>query len=219
MKAIYTLILVLLAGTAYGQSNLPECQGSDTSKWNNCFGTEVQALATFFGEWKDGKRHGQGITYRPNGSIWLGEWQRNKLHGKFIEYRTDGSIERSGIFSDSKLVSSQYIDPSSFTRIARNNSAPAISDIQSKLPPCQGEDITRWNNCIGFFTSPSNFKYYGGWRSGEFHGFGEIEYTSRFNPGRKYIGQWKNGKQNGKGKYFDEKWRTELSKIVHESSK
>ena len=34
MKAFYTSILVLLASTAYGQSNLPACQGRDISKWS-----------------------------------------------------------------------------------------------------------------------------------------------------------------------------------------
>ena len=38
MKAICTLIFVLLAGTAYGQSNLPANQESYTkSRWSNSF--------------------------------------------------------------------------------------------------------------------------------------------------------------------------------------
>ena len=43
MKSLYTLILVLLAGTAYGQSNLPACQGSAVSSWSNCSGEETQS--------------------------------------------------------------------------------------------------------------------------------------------------------------------------------
>ena len=41
MKAFYTLILVVLGGTAYGQSNLPVCQGNNASKWSNCIGEET----------------------------------------------------------------------------------------------------------------------------------------------------------------------------------
>jgi hypothetical protein len=199
MKVFYTLILVLLAGTAYGQSNLPACLGSDTTQWSNCFGTQVFPRAKYEGEWKDGKVHGQGVGTFPNGAkyvgelkygkrdgfgintyadgskyegefkdgkkngqgtftfpngnkyvgefkadkyngqgtlfrsdgrIGLGEWVENKPSGQFIEYRANKTIERSGIFSDGKLITSQYIDPNSFTRIARNNSAPAVSDPQ-----------------------------------------------------------------------------------------
>ena len=45
-------------------------------------------------------------------------------------YKADGSIKESGIYKEDKLVTSQYIDPNSFSRIARNNSAPAVSDSQ-----------------------------------------------------------------------------------------
>ena len=177
MKTLYALIFILLAGTAYGQSNLPACQGSDTTKWSNCFGSwtasngnkyvgeykdgkrngqgvgtwpngdkyvgdhkdgkfDGQGTVTwstgarYVGEFKDGKRSGQGTFFREDGRIGLGEWAESKPSGRFIEYRADKTVERSGIFKDGKLVTSQYIDPNSFTRIARNNSAPAVSDSQ-----------------------------------------------------------------------------------------
>ena len=177
MKAFYTLILVLLAGTAYGQNNLPACQGSDVRKWSNCFGSWTASNGDkYVGEYKDGKRHGQGTytfangdkyvgeykddkysgqgTYtfangdkyvgefkddkrngqgtffRADGRVGLGDWVEDKPSGRFIEYRADKTIERSGIFKDGNLVTSQYIDPNSFTRIARNNTAPEVSDSQ-----------------------------------------------------------------------------------------
>jgi hypothetical protein len=61
MKAFYTLILVLMAGTALGQSNLPACQGSDATRWNNCFGSwTVSTGEMYVGEFKDGRYNGQG---------------------------------------------------------------------------------------------------------------------------------------------------------------
>ena len=230
MKTLYTLILFLLAGTAYGQSKLPACQGSDSIRWSNCFGSWAysnsnkyvgewkdgknngqgtyyyladdqfkgdkyvgefkdsirngQGTYTFangnkyVGEWKDGKnngqgtytfangekyvgewkddknngqgtftfangdkyvgefkdnkRNGQGTYFRADGRISSGEWIDGKPHGQFIEYRADKTIERSGIFKDGTLVTAQYIDPNSFTRIARNNSAPAVIENQQK---------------------------------------------------------------------------------------
>ena len=62
MKVFYTLILVVLAGTAYGQSNLPACQGSNTSKWSNCIGQEtINDRHQYKGEFLNGKRHGLGV--------------------------------------------------------------------------------------------------------------------------------------------------------------
>jgi hypothetical protein len=59
MKAIYTLIFVLLAGTAYGQSNLPACQGNDVSKWSNCIGQEtINDRHQYKDEFLNGQRHG-----------------------------------------------------------------------------------------------------------------------------------------------------------------
>ena len=215
MKALITLILVLLAGTAYGQSNLPACQGSDTSKWSTCFGSWIHSAGDkyvgdfkdgkrngqgtyyyladgpnkgdkyvgkfkddeangqgtyiwangdkYVGEWKDDKRNGQGTYYHladgpnkgdkyvgefkndmyngqgtyyyladgPNkGDKYVGEWKDDKYNGLGIFYFANGSIKESGIYKDNVLVKSQYIDPNSFTRIARNNSAPAITGTQ-----------------------------------------------------------------------------------------
>lgn len=206
----------------HGQSTLPACQGTDTTRWSNCFrsftfsngdkyvgeykdgkkngqGTYTYADGEkYVGEWKDGKRHGQGTitfvsgnkyvgefkddkrhgqatytfasgdkyvgefkddkynegthtfangnkyvgeyndgkrsgqgTYTfANGDRYVGEWKNDKYNGQGIAYSANGSIKESGIYKDDKLVTSQYIDPNSFTRIARKNSAPVVSDSQ-----------------------------------------------------------------------------------------
>ena len=62
MKAICTLIFVLLAGTAYGQNNLPAFQGNDVSKWSNCIGEEtINGSHQYKGEFLNGQRHGFGV--------------------------------------------------------------------------------------------------------------------------------------------------------------
>ena len=62
MKAFYTLILVVLAGTAYGQNNLPACQGNDVSKWSNCTGKEtINDRHQYKGEFLNGRRHELGV--------------------------------------------------------------------------------------------------------------------------------------------------------------
>jgi len=39
MKLLLCLLLLVMMGSAYAQSNLPACEGSDAVRWNNCFGT------------------------------------------------------------------------------------------------------------------------------------------------------------------------------------
>ena len=174
--ALLSLAFVL-SGTAFGQSNLPACQGSDTAKWNNCFGSWTASNGNnyvgewkngtfngqgtftwaggekYVGEWKDGtfngqgtytyvsgdkyvgefkdnKYNGQGTFTNANGSKYVGEYKDDLKNGQGITYSANGSIKESGIYKDDKLVTSQYIDPNSFKRIAINNSAPVVSDSQ-----------------------------------------------------------------------------------------
>ena len=89
MKTLYTFIFVLLAGTAYGQSNLPACQGSDTTMWSNCVGNRIFS----------------------NGDKSVGEYKDGKLNGRAIKYLFNGSMAESGIYKDDILVSSEHIDP------------------------------------------------------------------------------------------------------------
>ena len=307
MKLIRLSLLVfafVLSGTAFGQSNLPACQGSDIARWSNCFGIwtgsngnkyvgevkdgkqngqgtytwangdrhvgewkddkrNVQGTSTYangdkyVGEWKDDKKHGQGTytyangekyvgeykdgmlngqgtftftnggkyvgefkdnkyngqgTYTfANGEKYVGEFKDTKKHGQGILYSANGSIKESGIYKDDKLVTSQYIDPNSFTRIARNNTAPAfIKTTQGCLAwvnPATSKTIITWDgNCSeGYTNGIGNFnwyednhliqKYLGGMRSGKFHGYGTVTFAD----GMKYVGEWKDDNLHGQG--------------------
>ena len=165
MKAFYTLILALLSSTAYGQSKLPACMGSDVTRWTNCFGSWTWSDGEkYVGEWKDGKRngqgiydfengdkyvgaykddkqHGQGTFFVADGNISLGEWEYGKPHGRFIEYYADKTIRRSGNYNDGILVASQYIDPQSFTNTTLID---VIKDLSKK---------TEFNKSITFDTA------------------------------------------------------------------
>jgi hypothetical protein len=107
----------------------------------------------YIGEFKDGKLHGQGNAVTANGEKYVGEFKEGKPHGqgsfstamgekyvgeivdgvmsgRGIIFDAQGNIVQSGIFKDNKLLTSQYIDPNSFTRIARSSTAPVVSDSQ-----------------------------------------------------------------------------------------
>ena len=228
-KLIHFALLLLsffLGGTAFGQSNLPACQGSDVTTWSNCYGRVTKTNHTYLGvflngkehgfgtmdithpkfkgdkyvgelkngafngqgtytfanglkyvgEWKDSKKDGQGTyTYADgdkhvgeykddkrngqgtytfangnkyvgeykddkyngqgtftfaDGEKWVGEWRDDKYNGQGIIYSANGNIKESGIYKDNTLVTSQYIDPNSFTRIVKNNSSPSGTEAQ-----------------------------------------------------------------------------------------
>ena len=71
MKHILLLLTTLLwAGTAYGESSLRPCSPSFIFQedFDNCFGEIAYTDgARYFGEFKEGKKHGQGTLIYPNG--------------------------------------------------------------------------------------------------------------------------------------------------------
>jgi len=145
MNLTKTFFVVLCAVFFYGKSMAQDvqrklCQGTDITKWTDCFwkgsfssGDKYEGEfkdgafngqgsyyflngGKYVGEFKGGKRHGQGIDIRLDGSMLLGDWVEGQADGNFIEYGANRQIKRSGIYKDGKLVTSQYIDPNSFTR-------------------------------------------------------------------------------------------------------
>ena len=125
------------------------------TRWSNCFGRFPDEFRKYVGEFKDGKfnglgtytfgsgdqyigeffegkRDGQGVFLYLElfkGAKFVGEWKDNKRHGPGIEYAADGSIAQSGTFENDSWVTSHYVDPNSFTRIAKGN-AVSSADAQ-----------------------------------------------------------------------------------------
>ena len=86
--------------------------------------------AKYVGEYRDDKRNGQGTHTYASGNKYVGEFKDGDYNGQGILYQANGSISQSGIWSDDKLVTSQYVDPDRFTRIAKGNSAPSAAEAQ-----------------------------------------------------------------------------------------
>jgi len=84
---ILLALAVLLLSPTEGWS-LPPCPGSPAQyywkakKWTNCAGTHTWFGDKYVGEWKDGKRRGQGTLTWANGSKYVGEFRDNKPHGQ-----------------------------------------------------------------------------------------------------------------------------------------
>ena len=246
MKAVYTLILILLSATAYAQTasnwiqeertgckvfNLAPEPNESVQITGNCAngylegqGTVVWYLNGKFneksegfylkgklngqgtinyangnkvvGDFKDGRVDGQLIATAANGSKFVGEVKDGKRNGQGIQYSSSGSIQESGIYKDNVLVTSQYVDPNSVGRTARNNATPSASDAQ-RLAACLGSDSTKWSNCFGSFSATNGDKLFGEFKDGKIHGQG----TNAFINGEKYVGEFRDGKRNGTGTY------------------
>jgi hypothetical protein len=84
------------------QSNLPECQGSDISKWSNCIGSEKLNGNEYAGEYKDGKRNGFGTYTYANGGKYVGEFKNNKFNGQGTWTHSSGD-KYVGEFKDNML--------------------------------------------------------------------------------------------------------------------
>jgi hypothetical protein len=73
--------LLFSAGEAW---SLSKCPGSyNQYTWFDCVGTHTYTNGDkYVGEWRDGKRHGQGTLTLANGDKYVGEWRDNKWHGQ-----------------------------------------------------------------------------------------------------------------------------------------
>jgi len=157
------------------ESNLTECQGSDSRQWTNCKGTYTtengykyvgkfkdgkiligtatySGGARYVGEFKNDEPHGQGTFTYSDGSKYFGELKDGKGHGQGIKTWKDGRKYTGGFKNDE--------------------------------PHGQGT-----------FIYPDGSKYFGQYKDGKRHGEGTLTYSD----GKTYIGQFVAGLAYGKG--------------------
>ena len=182
------------AQTSFG--NLPVCQGNDVSKWSNCFGTKTDPSGTkYVGEFKGGKRNGQGTFIFANGNKYVGEWREDKYNGLGTIYASSGTAILEGIWSDDRFVRSAPLLQAS---IANQTSAAAAVQPNiptSNLPACQGSNTSYWSNCFGTETNAGGTKFIGEFISGRKHGKGQYIWEN----GDKFVGDYSNNQRNGLG--------------------
>ena len=201
-KLLLIIIGTMLAFTAYGQSNLPPCRGSDATKWSNCFGTyNIVKGSMYVGEWLDGNYNGQGTYFAPDGSKYVGEWKDDKRHGLGINTYSDGRPSLEGIWAGGKFVRAEKITPQNQQTDSALNEERRRSEVaknqQSKLPPCQGSDVTKWSSCFGTYAAGGD-KYVGEWKDGQLNGQGTFTWAT----GEKYVGEFKDSNRHGQGTHI-----------------
>ena len=72
-----------LTSIAWAQSNLPDCNGTDITRWSNCYGTgDFVTGHKYVDEWQEGKPNGQGTFTYVDGSQYIGQFRDGKFNGK-----------------------------------------------------------------------------------------------------------------------------------------
>lgn len=62
----------------------------------------------YYGEWKEGKRHGFGVFYYANGSRFEGFWEANKKQGQALFYNDSGKLQKC-LFNNDRLQAKHWI--------------------------------------------------------------------------------------------------------------
>jgi hypothetical protein len=66
IKILFFLLALLSTGTAFSQSNLPACQGTNPDYWNGCIGSQKIEGVSYYGQYKNGIPHGEFVRKRPD---------------------------------------------------------------------------------------------------------------------------------------------------------
>jgi hypothetical protein len=92
MKKLFLIAVVFFSISAFA---LPQCPSDQNQRYDNCFGTYTWADGNkYVGEYKDGKRHGQGTYTYANEKKVSGYWMNNEYvpdicEGMGLEKGTD----------------------------------------------------------------------------------------------------------------------------------
>ena len=199
------LLMTLLSLAAVAQSQLPACKAGTTK--HNCFGTYTASNGGIYvGEFKDGKRHGQGTHKYGAGGQYVGEFRDDKRNGQGIHNYLNGN-KYVGEFKDDKRHGL-----GSFYHLADNQfkGDKFVGNYKNDLPNGHGTYI-RLNGEIhegeyknnklngqGAITFANGDKYFGEFKGGQRNGQGTFTYAN----GKKYVGEFKDGEPNGEGIEF-----------------
>ena len=170
-----------------GLGSYSKCVSGDCKSGKGVF--EYYKDFKYTGQFKNGKRHGDGTCVYPGGDKYTGQWKDGKYHGEGT-YTADNwsNEENKNIFTTytGQFKNGKKDGKGTFTTAAGNK--------------YDGEWKNDKQNGYGIFTWFNGVKYEGQWKDGEYHGKGT--YTDK-SVGGKYTGQFKNGHFHGEGTYIN----------------
>ena len=194
--------LCLMAGSAFAQSSLPACQGSDWSRWTNCIGTVTDANGDkYVGDIKDGKRNGLGVSTFANGTKYAGEYKDGKRNGQGTQTYADGN-QFVGEWKDGKRNgqgTQTYANGENYVGDFKDDERTG-QGVYSFVNGSQfvGEWKENKRNGKGTFTLPNGTNYVGDFKDDKANGQGTLTAVEGF----QYVGEFKDDKANGQGIFY-----------------
>ena len=165
------------------------------------------------GEFKNGKRHGEGIYFNENEFFYIGNWKEDIIEGEgiFIKNNSEAYI---GKFENGEIIEGNYthskknikkdiLSTEFFDEIYKGilNEINCNKDVVSN--ECYKGPFKDWKfNGKGIIIYENGDKYEGDFKDNKYNGYGKMKYKN----GDEYDGQWKNGKKNGKGTMIIYHW-------------
>lgn len=157
----------------------------------------------YIGEFKDGKKTGQGTFTWANGDKYIGEYLNDKMHGQ----GTYTWISKMKVKKFNRLKKKKKIIP----RFKQNQYTGEFHDGrksgQGTLTLANGDKYVGAfkygkKNGKGTYIYNDGDKYVGEYLNDEMHGQGTFYWVSKEYKGDKYVGEYKNGFRDGKGTYY-----------------
>jgi hypothetical protein len=196
------------------------------SEWNNCWGRYIWEFQykgnVYEGEFQNGLYNGIG-TYTNFflNKKYIGEWKDGKKHGQGIqiwELTKNPTIGLEGTWVNDNFYRAEKVNLPPINQqpvVAINEESRKLDterQEQSKLPPCPPVDYSKnghqgaggrtekWHNCFGRYDLELNDTskgdvYEGEFQNGWFYGQGKYTYAN----GEKYVGEFKDFNRDGWG--------------------
>ena len=149
------LILCLFLMTAHAQNNLPPCSGDYR---NNCYGVGVYNNGKYVGQFKDGKRNGQGTYFWASGSKYEGQYKDGKRNGQGTFTWTNGDKYVGQFINDNRTGQGTY---------TWTNGDKYV-----------GQFINENRTGQGTYTFANGNKYVGQFKDNKYDGFGTLYNTN-----------------------------------------
>ena len=199
------LALILIAAFFTNQAiALPPCDELEMIK-HNCEATVEFRDGIYEGEWKNGKRSGQGSMTFKDGGYYKGKWKDDYIvKGQYISgdgWHYDGEYKKEG-WNGKSWRGSPYFFRHGKGTFSNEVGDQYVGEFKDGRKHGKGTIIYKAHGS----------KYVGDWKKGRQHGKGTWFYKD---DSKHYVGDWKDGLPHGKGTRLN----TDGSKYVGEFKK
>ena len=199
------LVLTLIAAFFTNQAiALPPCDELEMIK-HNCFAIVEIKYGVYEGEWKNGKRSGQGSMTFKDGDYYKGKWKDDYIvKGQYISgdgWHYEGEYKKEG-WNGKGNYGTPYFFRHGKGTFSNEDGARYVGEFKDGREHGKGTIIYKAHGS----------KYVGDWKNGFQNGKGTWFYKD---DSKHYVGDWKDGLPHGKGTRLN----TDGSKYVGEFKK